>query len=83
MKSASARSRTKGGESRVDLARGAGIEEKHVQPEGARGFLKRFRRRLGGCNIAWIDQHSEAGRFGQKLMHESEPLDVDFKAKKN
>src|SRR5262245_66697261 len=67
---------------RVNLTRGAGIEEHSIYPESARFFLKRFRRGVSGCRIAGIDQHSEAGRLGQKLMHESEPLDVDFKGKK-
>src|SRR5262249_49160741 len=81
MKRASARSRPNATNA-ASISAGVLALKNRASNPSARCFLKRFGRGVSVSRIGWIDQHSVAGGLGQELMHEPEPLGVDFYAKK-
>jgi hypothetical protein len=53
-----------GGEGRLDLAAGAGVDDVNLQSEGACRFRYVSQRGLGDRSICGIDQHGNANRLG-------------------
>jgi hypothetical protein len=63
----------KGGEGRLDLAPGAGVEDLNLQSHCTGGF-RYVSYALGTCDIGRIDQHSNPNRLGHQLVQKCQPL---------
>jgi hypothetical protein len=64
----------KKGKDRFNLAARAGAENKHLQPEGAGGFLHLPQCGFGTRGIGRIDEHGKSNRLRHQLMQESQSL---------
>ena len=67
-----------GGEGRVDLAAGTGVDDLNLQSETARSFGYLLQRRLGIRRIGRIDQNDNSNRFGYQVVQEPQPLGHKF-----